>query len=72
MVDPRLFKGGNNLHAICNDLGMWRLKFENGILPEQLKGQFTKFSLVYELAKRYYNYRGLDVVDVKDVNAQSD
>lgn len=67
LVDKRLFTGGNNLHVIQNDQGIWSYKYEEGAVPPVLKGQsFTSFNIAYDHAKRYFNSRNIDIVGVDD------
>jgi hypothetical protein len=65
LVDNRLFKGDNKLHAIMDEqLCSWSMKYERGGIPEPLKGNFTSFSKLKETAERYFNSREVDIVEV--------
>ena len=67
LVDPRLFKGENKLHAIQDeDKSLWIFKYECGGLPPPLKQSFTNFNLAYKHAEKYFNSRGVDIVEVID------
>lgn len=73
LVDPRLFKGGNNLNAFQDSATcLWFLKYDIGGLPEELKDRrFTHFKDLHDYVKRYFSKRGLDVTynihdDVED------
>jgi len=67
LVDPRLFTGENKLHAIIEpQSGLWYFKQEFGGLPQPLKQKFTKFSSALEHARRYYESRNIDIVEVID------
>ena len=66
-VDPRLFKGGNQLHLIRDPQSyMWTFKYDNGFIPEQLKQKFTKFDWALKAATDYYIKRNLQIVEIKD------
>ena len=67
MVDPRLFKGGNQLHGIMDEQScLWRLKFEKGIVPPELRQSYTSFKLLKSAAERYYRQRNIEIEEVKD------
>lgn len=67
MTDKRLFTGENKLHAVMNtDTCIWSMKYEMGGLPEPLKEQFTTFDKLLAHARKYYNSRGLDIIEVQD------
>lgn len=62
LVDSRLFKGGNKLHALRDDNGnLWRLKYEQGDLPGALKQRFTSFPKLLQFVENYFERRGLRV-----------
>lgn len=66
LVDNRLFKGGNALHAIMGPTGIWTMKYENGALPEPLRQSFTNFDYLLKHARTYFSNRGIDIVEVVD------
>lgn len=67
LVDPRLFSGENRLHAKKNAQGtLWEMKYDAGSVPELLKVKFTTFDQLYDYAKKYFNKRQLDIVEVID------
>ena len=44
LVDTRLFKGENKLHAVRDKMtSLWSLRYDSGLLPEPLKQRFTSF-----------------------------
>lgn len=65
LVDKSLFTGGNQLHAIQQDSGLWSLKYEKGALPEPLKQQFTGFNILLRFCKTYFEKRNLEITEVK-------
>lgn len=67
LTDPRLFKGGNKLHAIMDDQSlMWSFKQDAGGLPPELKQKFTNFRVLKEYADEYYRKRNLCIKEVID------
>jgi len=67
LVDNRLWKGGNKLHAVREpQTSFWYLKYEKGGLPETLKQKFTSFTALRRHAERYFEQRGLELVKVED------
>jgi hypothetical protein len=67
MVDPRLFNGENKLHVTMDGQRLlWSFKYEHGGVPEALKQSFTNFPLAFEHAKRYFENRGIEIVDIQD------
>ena len=67
LVDPRLFTGANNLHAI-QDPGntLWSLKLDSGGLAEPLKQRFKTFDTLLDFVKSYFRKRNLEVTEVID------
>jgi len=66
-VDPRLFNGGNKLHAIYNVMtGLWDLKVENGSIAGGLQGQFSDFEALLNHVTSYFNRRNINVTGVQD------
>lgn len=67
LVDNRLWKGGNNLHAIQTpDTNLWYCKYEAGSLPEPLRQKFTSFKKLYEFVERYFAKRNIKITEVID------
>lgn len=68
MVDPRLFKDGedsNRLHAVMDtETTLWHMKYEKGDVPAALKGQFTGFRQLYDHANRYFATRNVKITEV--------
>jgi hypothetical protein len=64
LVDNRLFKGGNVLHAYQDAATcLWYLKYEIGGLPEGLKDiRFTRLNTCAEHVRKYFDKRGLIAV----------
>lgn len=67
LVDTRLFKGGNKLHARKSiNSSLWYLEYEQGGLPEPLRQQWTSWTKMMAFVRDYFNKRGLDIVRVED------
>jgi hypothetical protein len=70
MVDPRLFKDGedgNKLHAIMDpETCLWSFKYEKGIVPPALKGTYTGFKALKKHADNYFETRNIRITEVKD------
>lgn len=43
------------------DAGLWYFVSEHGDIPEALKQKFTKYSLLLEAVRKYYDKREVDV-----------
>ena len=66
-VDPRLFNGGNKLHAVYNvTTGLWDLKVENGSIAGGLQGSFSEFESLLTHVTSYFNRRNIEVTGVQD------
>jgi hypothetical protein len=67
VADPKIFTGENKLHAIMDPLTcLWRLKYDNGVIPEGLKGNFTNFTALKKFAEAFYIKRNIEIVEVKN------
>ena len=67
LTDPRLFKDENRLHAIMDEQScLWRMKYEQGLIPPELRQAYTSFSLLKRHAERYYNARNIEIKEVQD------
>lgn len=64
LIDRRLFSGGNRLHAILENNGLWSLRYDFGIVPEPLKQKFTSFSTALKTVKYYFDSRNIDVKEI--------
>lgn len=65
-IDTRLFTGDNKLHAIYGVTnGLWFMKYDNGILPQALQGQFTELSSLLDFVRNYYQKRNVEIVEVQ-------
>jgi hypothetical protein len=68
MVDYRLFKGGNNLHIVMDpETCLWSLKFDSGIVPPEIKQQYTSYKKALQAVANYYAKRGVEIKEVQDV-----
>jgi hypothetical protein len=68
LVDPRLFKGSNKLHAIMAEDGLWYCKYADGNVPEPLKIKFTTVKKLVEHVRSYFENRNIEIVEVKNAS----
>lgn len=67
LVDNRLFTGENKLHAVMNPENcQWSLRYDSGILPRSLSGNWTSFSKLREFVEGYFNKRNINVKEILD------
>lgn len=67
LVDQSLFKGTNTLHAKLDpQTCLWRMEYENGILPQPLKQRFTDFNRLFDFATNYFKNRNIKIAEVMD------
>ena len=67
LVDTRLFKGGNRLHAVRDKTtSLWYMKYDEGILPDPLKQKFTSFKSLADYARAYFEKRNIQIVEIQD------
>lgn len=67
LVDTRLFKGENSLHAIRHpEYSSWTLRYEHGIIPQPLRQTFTSFNALYKYADDYFKRRNIKITKVID------
>jgi hypothetical protein len=67
LLDNRLFKGENQLHAKMNPTNcIWGLNYDGGIVPGPLQQRFTSFSMLYKFVEEYFKRRNIQIVEVKD------
>src|SRR5690349_2629341 len=67
IVDTRLFTGENKLHAVRDpQSSLWRMKYEMGSVPDELRQSFTNFEKLLAFAKTYYAKRNIEIKEVID------
>ena len=67
LIDNRLFTGENKLHAVLEqDTNLWKLKYDNGIVPEALRQKFTSFAKLKSHCEAYFNKRNIEIEKVID------
>lgn len=65
LVDKRLFTGENKLHAIIEqDSSLWKMKYDSGNIPEQLRQRFTTFALLKKHAEDYFSKRNIKITEI--------
>lgn len=67
LVDRRLFTGENKLHAVKDpQFGLWSVKYQQGMVPEALKQQFTSFKVLVKVVTEYFFKRNIQIVEIYD------
>jgi hypothetical protein len=67
LIDHRLFKGGNTLHAMRDpNTSLWYLRYNDGVLPQPLKQQFTSIHKLLNHVKSYFSNRNIEITEIKD------
>ena len=67
LVDNRLFKGGNRVHAVRDENSdLWFVRFDAGLPPEPLRQKFTSFSKLFNFAEQYFKKRNINIVEVEE------
>ena len=67
LTDSRLFTGGNRIRTVKDpETCLWYFKYDEGIIPEKLKCQFTSFSAAKKFAEVYYLGRNIRIKEVLD------
>lgn len=65
VFDPGVFTGKNNLHCVLED-GMWKFKYEHGVVPPVLRDRFATFKQARDHAEVYFKQKKIKIVGVKD------
>lgn len=66
LTDSTLFTGGNRLHALLDESGIWSLQYERGVIEENLKQRFTSFPRLMKHASEHYRKRNIKIEEVLD------
>lgn len=65
ILDMRLFKGENNLHAIWDpQSNLWSLRYDSGILPAALKVKFSGFNKLHSYLTSYLKSRNVCISEI--------
>src|SRR5690348_11502470 len=65
--DTRLFQGTNTLHIKKNlTNNLWYFEYEMGGLQSPLKQKFTSFDKALHHAKKYFENRNVEIVEIID------
>lgn len=65
MTDTRLFQGGNKLHIYKDEeTNFWSFKYDQGIIPPDLRCYFTSPSRAIKHANLYYQSRNLRLKEI--------
>jgi len=67
LLDNRLFKGENRLHAVRDPMSsLWYMKYDNGILPQPLRQRFSSFNKLVDYTTLYFKRRGVKIEKIID------
>lgn len=66
IVDKRLYKGGNRLHATRDENFLWSLRYDQGAVPPPLQQRWTHFPRLMEDVELYFKNRNLNVKRIED------
>lgn len=66
LMDPSVFTGKNNLHAVMDEKCMWSFKYEHGHVPPQLRSKFTDFKTAKNFAENYLLTKNIKITGVID------
>jgi hypothetical protein len=64
LVDNRIFNGGNRIHAVQDESGLWVLRYDSGSVPPALRQQFTSFSQLLKFLRSYFDKRNIDIKEI--------
>lgn len=66
LLDPRVFKGGNNLHVVMDaNTTMWTFRMEHGLVPAMLRNRYTDFKAAYRHAEEYFMTKSIKIKEVQ-------
>lgn len=66
MVDPKVFSGDNELHAVMDSMCMWSFKYKHGQIPPALKSRWTSFNELKKAAEKYFDNKNIKITKVID------
>lgn len=67
LIDPAVFNGGNNLHAVMDPATLfWSFRYEHGHVPPALRGRFTSFNVAMIQADTYFKTKNIKITEVQD------
>lgn len=65
ILDMRLFKGENNLHAVRDpETSLWSMYYDSGILPAVLKVKFSSFNKLQSYLTSYLKSRNVFISEI--------
>ena len=71
LLDPRIFKGENKLHAMMDlQTSLWYLKYDMGVIPQPLQQRFTSLRRCLEYTRAYFLSRNIEIIEVIDYRAE--
>lgn len=67
LLDRRLFTGENRIKLVMDSQTcLWTVKYDSGAVPEKLRGKYTKYQTLLDLAKDYFKKRNVEIVEIRD------
>lgn len=67
MVDPAVFEGKNNFHAVMDSTTcLWSVKYERGLPPAPLRTKYTSFKALKAAAELYFSTKNVKITGVQD------
>lgn len=67
LLDPKILTGKNPLHCFMDvDTGLWKFRYEYGVIPPALRERFTSFKAAKEYADQFFATRNIKIIEVID------
>lgn len=67
LVDNRVLSGENSVRIVMDpQTCLWSIRYDNGIMPKPLQGQFTSFVKAKAHAEQYFEKRNIRIKEVRD------
>lgn len=67
LVDSRVMTGENSVRVVRDpQTCLWSIRYDQGIMPAPLRGQFTSFPKALAHAESYFSRRNMRVKEVRD------
>lgn len=66
LVDNRVLSGENSVRVVRDhQTCLWSIRYDQGIMPRPLQGQFTTFQKALEHARGYFERRNMRIKEVR-------
>jgi hypothetical protein len=67
LVDNRVLTGENSVHIVRdNQTCNWYIRYDQGIMPQPLRGMFTSFPKALKHAENYFQKRNMKIKEIRD------